>query len=163
MKRYLILSCSLFLLVACNNNTGDNKDGKLSASLVNNPHTASGIDNASAALKPTMDFKDTLHEFGTMHAGEAVSYEFSFTNNGKSPLIITSASGSCGCTVPDYPHDPVAPGKSAVMKVTFNSTGKSGHQEKSVTINTNTLRSVHMLYIKADVAASKDKNALPTE
>ena len=163
MKRYLILSFSLLTLVACKNNSQANSDGKLPTSLVNNPHTAGGIDNTSAAMKPTMDFKDTLHEFGSMHAGEAVSYEFSFTNNGKSPLIISSASGSCGCTVPDYPHDPVAPGKSAIMKVTFNSAGKSGHQEKSVTINTNTLRSVHMLYIKADVTASKDKGGLPTE
>jgi hypothetical protein len=57
--------------------------------------------------------------------------------------------------VPEYPKDPVPPGKSAIMKVTFNSTGKSGHQEKSVIIHANTLRNVHMLYIKADVEKKK--------
>ena len=162
MKRYLIIS--FLALAACGSNSDPKADnGKISTSLVNNPRTASGMDNESAATKPTMDFKDTLHDFGAMHADEVVSYDFSFTNNGKTPLIITGAAGSCGCTVPDYPRDPVAPGKSAIMKVTFNSAGKSGHQEKSVTINTNTVRSIHMLYIKADVEGSKDKSKLPTE
>ena len=102
-----------------------------------------------------MEFTDTVHDFGTIHEREIVEYEFSFTNNGKTPLIINSAIGSCGCTVPSYPHDPLEPGKSGVMKVTFNSAGKSGHQEKSVTIHTNTLRGLHTLFIKAEIAKEK--------
>jgi hypothetical protein len=154
MKRYFIIS--LLALAACNNNTPttDNK-GKLSASLVNNPLTANGLDTVAAARKPTMDFPDTLHDFGPIHQGEVVQHEFTFTNNGKTPLIISSAIGSCGCTVPDYPHDPVQPGQSAVMKVTFNSAGKFGPQVKTVTIHANTVRNVHELFIKADVAAKK--------
>jgi len=113
--------------------------------------SANGMDTVSAARKPTMDFTDTLHEFGSIHEGEKVNYEFTFANNGKTPLVITSAYGSCGCTVPEYPHDPVQPGTKGVIKVTFNSQGKSGHIEKSVTIRTNTLHSVHMLYIKGEV------------
>lgn len=154
MKRYLIIS--LLALAACGD--GGKKpedDGKLSTSLVNNPHTASGMDTVAEGLKPTMDFKDTVHNFSTMHEDEVVQYEFSFTNNGKTPLIITDASGSCGCTVPEYPHDPLPPGKSGIMKVTFNSSGKSGHQEKSVTIHANTVRNIHMLFIKADVEKKK--------
>ncbi len=155
MKRLLVLSFLAF--AACNNgnNMGNAGKDKLPVSLVNNPRTADGMNNEAAALKPTMDFKDTLHNFGPMHEDEKVEYEFAFTNNGKGPLIISSAYGSCGCTVPDYPHDAIAPGKSGIMKVTFNSAGKSGHQEKSVTIHTNTIRSLHMLYIKADVDAKK--------
>ena len=156
MKRYLIIS--LLALGACN--SGNNKpiadnSNKLPTSMVNNPHTADGMDNVAADMKPTMVFKDTVHDFGPIHEDEVVEYNFEFTNTGKTPLLITSATGSCGCTVPDYPHDAVAPGKSGVMKVTFNSAGKNGHQEKSVTIHANTLRNIHMLYIKSDVAAKK--------
>ncbi len=147
---------SLLLFAACgNSNQPGNDKGHLPASLVNNPNTANGMDTVAAERKPTMDFKDTVHNFGGMHQGETAGYEFEFTNNGKTPLFITSATGSCGCTVPDYPHDAVQPGKSAIMKVTFNSAGKTGHQEKSVTIHTNTVRNIQMLYIKADVEVKK--------
>jgi len=153
MKR-LPLLC-FFALLACNNTTNKGNDKGLPVSLVNNPRTANGVDTVAAAQKPTMDFVDTLHDFGTIHEEEVVSYDFSFTNNGKSALVITGASGSCGCTVPAYPHDPVPPGKTQTMKVTFNSSGKEGHQEKSVFIHDNTLRGEHMLYIKAEVLKKK--------
>lgn len=117
--------------------------------------SANGVDTVSAARKPTMEFTDTLHDFGKIHEGEKVTYEFGFSNKGKTPLIITSAYGSCGCTVPEFPKDPVQPGQSGIIKVIFNSQGKSGHIEKSVTVRTNTLRSVHMLYIKGEVEPKK--------
>jgi hypothetical protein len=151
MRRIIIIS--LIACAACNhaNNAANNDKSRLPVSLVNNPHTANGIDNAAAAMKPTMDFTDTLHDFGAIHEDEVVTYDFNYTNNGKSPLIITAAMGSCGCTVPNYSSNPVEPGQTKVMKVTFNSAGKSGHQEKSVTIHDNTLRGQHMLFIKADI------------
>jgi len=157
MKRYLIIT--LLALSACkgNSNSGNSNSGKLSASIVNNPHTAGGIDNIAAAEKPTLDFKDTLHDFGQIHEGEVVEYDFAFTNNGKTPLLITSASGSCGCTVPEYPENPIAPGQSGIMKVKFNSQGKNGPQQKSVTIHANTLRNIHMLYIKSEVLEKNNK------
>ena len=154
MKRLLIIS--LAALAACNNsNTPKPPAGQMPTPLVNNPHTANGMDTVAAARKPTMDFTDTLHDFGTIHEKEIVEYEFAFINNGKTPLVINSAVGSCGCTVPSYPHDPIEPGKKVMMKVTFNSAGKAGHQEKTVTIHTNTLRGIRMLYIKADIAKEK--------
>ena len=156
MKRYLFIALLAALGACKNNNSADNASGQLPASLVSNPHTADGIDNVAAGNKPVLDFKDTLHDFGSIHEEEIVEYDFAFTNNGKTPLLITSATGSCGCTVPEYPREAIAPGKSGIMKVTFNSTGKSGHQEKSVTIHANTLRNIHMLYIKSEVAAKKE-------
>jgi hypothetical protein len=151
MKRLVIIS--LLALAACAGGNEEKKqeENALPASLVNNPRTADGMDATAAGVKPEMVFKDTLHDFGTMHEGEVVEYDFNFTNTGKGPLIITSAMGSCGCTVPEFTRDPIPPGQSGVMKVTFNSAGKSGHQEKSVSIHTNTIRSVHMLYIKSEV------------
>ncbi len=161
MKRYFLFS--LLALAACQNHSDSADKSKLSTNIVNNPHTAGGMDTVSAANKPTLEFRDTVHEFGTIHQDEVVTHEFAFTNNGKTPLLITSAAASCGCTVADYPHDPVQPGKGGIMKVSFNSAGKSGHQEKSITIHTNTVRSLHMLYIKGEVIAPKNSDKLPTE
>ena len=153
MRRLLIIS--LLAFAACNNSNKSNTPAnQLPITLVNNPHTANGMDTVAAARKPTMDFTDTVHSFGTIHEKEVVEYDFEFTNHGKTPLIINSAVGSCGCTVPSYPHDPVPPGQKAVMKVTFNSAGKTGHQLKTVTIHSNTLRGIDMLYINADIAPS---------
>lgn len=157
MKRLLIIS--LLALGACNSNTAEDKKNedpnKLPTAVVSNPHTAEGMDTVAAAMKPVMSFKDTVHDFGSLHEGETVVYDFPFTNTGKTPLLISSAQGSCGCTIPDYPHDPIAPGASGVMKVSFNSAGKAGHQEKSVSIRTNSLSGNEMLYIKADVEKKK--------
>jgi hypothetical protein len=102
-----------------------------------------------------MDFKDTLHDFGNVKEGDIVEYDFAFVNNGRTPLIISNAEGSCGCTVPEYQHDPIAPGKGGEIKVRFNSKGKSGHQEKTVFITTNSKRGTHLLFIKAEVLANK--------
>jgi hypothetical protein len=150
MKRYLIVA--FIALTACGGGKQQQETtNSLATTLVNNPRTAAGIDTVAAAMKPIMLFADTTHNFGRIKEGEVVSYEFSFTNTGKTPLIITTASGSCGCTVPDYPKEPIEPGRSASLKVTFNSSGKPGHQEKSVTLTTNTLVGRQMLYIQADV------------
>ncbi|MEI8280373.1 MAG: DUF1573 domain-containing protein [Bacteroidota bacterium] len=151
MKRLLFILTTV-VLTSCAQNT-DNKSNKglLSTSLVSNPRSIAGTDTAKLNQLASMDFTDTLHDFGTIHEGESVTHDFTFKNNGRSPLVISSAVGSCGCTVPDYPRDPIAPGKEAIVKVIFNSKGKSGHQEKSVTISTNSKRGIHMLYIKGEV------------
>lgn len=157
MKQYFIIPL-LLITIACNEapkqEQTENKN-LLPTSLVNNPRSANANDTVAFKDMPTMDFKDTTHEFGDMMEGETVFYDFEFTNNGKTPLIINMANGSCGCTVPEYPHNPIEPGKTAVMKVKFNSAGKQGHQEKSVTISTNSNKGVHMLYIKANVKVKK--------
>ncbi len=161
MKRLVfILSVSVF--AACGNSDDNKPKGTLSADLVSNPVSAEGADTAVLNAMPTMDFTDTTHNFGQLQEGEVVTYDFSFKNNGKKPLIISSAAGSCGCTVPDYPHRPINPGEEAVIKVKYNSEGKQYHQEKSVTIATNSKRGTHMLYIKADVNPRND-GSLPNE
>jgi len=144
----------LFILIAsCGNNTQkQDKDGNLlSSGLVNNPYTANGIDTTIMNAKPTMDFVDTTHNFGKLREGETAEYDFDFKNNGKSPLVISQAQGSCGCTVAEYNQEPIAPGKVGTMKVKFNSTGKSGLEEKTVTITTNSKKGIHILHITAEV------------
>lgn len=141
----------MIAFASCNNTSEKQDKSKMPTDLVSNPYTANGVDTAVMNAKPTMDFKDTLHNFGTLHEGETVEYDFDFVNNGKSPLVISDAQGSCGCTVADYQHEPVAPGRSGTMKVKFNTEGKSGHQEKSVIISTNSKKGTQMLFITAEV------------
>lgn len=155
MKKILLVPFSILLLAACNEaaDTEENniEDDKLSTELVENPLTASGVDTGKYNELPKMVFQDTMHSFGTINEGEKVTYDFDFKNEGNTPLIISSASGSCGCTVPEYPKDPIQPGASGTIKVMFNSDGKSGHQRKSVTVMTNSQKGVHILNIETDV------------
>ena len=111
--------------------------------------------NANA---PVMTFDRVSHDFGTIKEGETVETEFTFTNTGKSDLIIVDARGSCGCTVPKYPKNtPIAPGESEVIKVRFDSSGKPNLQQKTVTISANTSSGREMLRIKAMVTPDADQ------
>ena len=108
--------------------------------------------------KTNMKFKDMLHDFGRMKEGEKREFDFEFTNTGNEDLIIEDCKGSCGCTVPEWPKDPIKPGQSAAIKVKFDSTKKEKDQEKSVTITANTepdLKTV--IKIKAYVEPSAAK------
>lgn len=123
-KLFFLLACgSLFLLSACNSNGGKST-------------AAAGTDTSKGA--PVITFDEMVHNFGNIVQGEKVEYSFKFTNTGNKDLLITDASSSCGCTVPDWPKEPLRPGKSAYMKVVFNSAGKDGFTEKEITIKANT-------------------------
>lgn len=112
-----------------------------------------------------MGFKVTEFDFGHIKQGESVTHDFKFRNNGKEPLVITSAVGSCGCTVPEYPKEPMAPGAEGTVKVTFNSAGKSGQQDKTVTITYNTGQQM-VLHMKGSVdiptASPQNTSTAPT-
>jgi hypothetical protein len=83
--------------------------------------------------------------------GEKVTYSFHFKNTGNTDLLIRHAQASCGCTVPVWPKDPLAPGKEGFITVTFNSEGKSGQFNKSVTIISNTIPNTTNIYITGEV------------
>ncbi|HET6989997.1 MAG TPA: DUF1573 domain-containing protein, partial [Bacteroidia bacterium] len=86
---------------------------------------------------PIMKFSVDTIDFGTVNQGTIVEKDFTFKNTGKTPLVITSATGSCHCTVPHFPEEPIAPGKTGVIHVVFDSNGKMGYQLKTATINSN--------------------------
>ena len=100
-----------------------------------------------------LKFETEEHNFGNIKQGDMVNYEFKFVNVGKEPLIISNATGSCGCTVPDWPKDPIKPGANGMIKVSFNSAGKSGIQDKTVTITSNAKSSTKVIHIKGNVEA----------
>lgn len=100
---------------------------------------------------PVMTFEKTDHDFGTIKEGDKVVYVFNFKNTGEADLLISNAVGSCGCTVPEFPKEPVKPGESGKIKVSFNSAGKHGNQQKNVTMATNTKSGKEILNIRASV------------
>lgn len=106
---------------------------------------------------PVMTFEESTYDFGTISQGERVKHTYFFKNTGKSPLIIHSAQGSCGCTIPEWPKEPVQPGEEGKIEVSFNSEYKSGHQEKMVTILANTKPTKTFIKITGDVVVPEDK------
>jgi hypothetical protein len=100
---------------------------------------------------PKVKLDKEVHDFGTINEGDMVETEFLVTNDGEVNLIISDAKGSCGCTVPKPPKEPIKPGASAPIKVTFNSQGKPGEQKKTVTLTTNTEKGYETFEIKANV------------
>ena len=122
--------------------------------LLNNlpkPGTGGPSNNPTGIASAVLSFDKTIHNFGTIAAGAAVSHQFRFRNTGDYPLLIKNAKASCGCTVPQYPKEPIAVGEQGIIEVTFNSKGKSGNQHKSITITANTNPADTRLYIKAQI------------
>jgi len=130
----------------------DGAEATVNTEVVNNPATAeSGEVVIDPSEAPVFAFEKEVHDFGTIVQGEKVAYSFKFKNTGKGDLIITSAKGSCGCTVPSYPAAPIPPGGEGVIDVVFNSDGKSGQQNKKVTLVANTVPNTKVLAINGMV------------
>ena len=117
------------------------------------------IENQSGDGPTTsIKFYKMIHDFGTIKQDTKHSHTFYFTNTGSNPLIISSARGSCGCTVPKYPTQPVKPGEQGEINVVFSSGKKKGKQNKSVTLTANTEPQQTKIYIKADVEIPTSSN-----
>jgi hypothetical protein len=145
MKQLILLLVSL-ALVSCNSSS-DQKT--ITTDLVNSPLTANS--NAEKVLTPNIEMLETSYNFGEMLQGESVTHDFILKNTGEADLIISAAKGSCGCTVPEWPKTPIAKGEEATIKVTFNSAGKSGKQNKTVTLVTNAIPNTKVLTINGNV------------
>lgn len=141
MNRNLIIVLGLATALGCKSNydSGEElpqaqvKGGN--AELIRNPESADGqMDTINVA---TITLDHSVFEFDTIKAGKVLSHRFPFTNTGSIPLIITDVKSSCGCTVPDWPKEPILPGQSSTIVVEFNSTDKYAWQSKPVTIISN--------------------------
>lgn len=102
---------------------------------------------------PEIKFDVETYDFGTIKQGDKVTYDFNFANTGKEPLIISNAQGSCGCTVPQWPKEPIAKAAKGIIHVEFNSAGKMGMQDKTVTITSNGKNTTVVLHLKGNVEA----------
>jgi len=100
---------------------------------------------------PKIDFTKEEHDFGTIKEGDIVEHTFTFKNVGEAPLIISNARATCGCTVPQWPKEPIPVGEEGEILVRFNSRNKKGNQNKTVTLTANTYPSANKIRIKANV------------
>jgi hypothetical protein len=114
-----------------------------------------------AQLKPHFDdttavqMIDSVFDFGKVTDGEKVIYNYRFKNTGSKPLIISSASASCGCTVPEKPEEPIKPGETGFLKVVFNSEGRVGPTHKTVTVISNAYPAFPVLLLAGEVVSKK--------
>lgn len=115
---------------------------------------------AQTASGPTMTFEQTTIDYGTIEQGAEPLRQFKFTNTGSEPLIIKDARGSCGCTVPTYPKEPVMPGESATIDVRYD-TQRVGQFTKTVTLSTNETVESRTLTIKGEVKEAPEVPSIP--
>ena len=110
---------------------------------------------------PVMTFVETVVDYGTIQQGSDPLRKFTFANTGTEPLVIKHARGSCGCTVPTYPKEPILPGEEAVIEVRYD-TKRVGPFEKTVTLTTNEVGEKRVLKIKGKVLkAAEEQEAVP--
>ena len=137
MKLLLSFIAVSVVLLSCNNASTEKETGK-----------AATVQGAAA-----ITFEKNNFDFGKVKQGAKVTHEFNFINNGTDPLVITNATASCGCTIPDYPKEPVLPGKSGKIKVVFDTAGKTGMQNKIVSITSNATPPLSEVYLTGEVLA----------
>lgn len=131
---------------SCGSKSKTGEDLVLPADLVTNPGSETKNGEAPVAR---ITFVKEEHDFGTIKDGAKVFWNFRFTNTGNIPLIINRVKADCGCTVPEYPKTPIAPGEEGKIRVTFDSKGRPGRQIKKVTVLSNSERPTNVLTITA--------------
>lgn len=98
---------------------------------------------------------DSTYNFGKVTDGEKVVFNYRFMNSGDKPLVISAASASCGCTVPERPEQPIAPGETGVIKVVFDSKGRVGPVHKEVNVTSNAMPEFPTLILTGDVMSQQ--------
>jgi hypothetical protein len=119
-------------------------------------NTPSAPKLSESRAKTVVQFKDVAHNFGTIQQDSKNTKIFTFTNTGSTPLIIENAKGSCGCTVPKFPKEPIKPGETGEIEVVYSPGKQKGAQNKTVTITANTDPISTILNVSADVQVTEE-------
>jgi hypothetical protein len=147
----LLMALAVLFAVACQSNADDARaeareslastapaESVKPTPTANTPTKANPVAATPAGPTTVVEYSESTFDFGTIPEGDKVSHVYKFKNTGNEPLVISNAKGSCGCTVPQWPKTPIAPGESGEILVEFNSKGKPGKQTKRVTVTANT-------------------------
>ncbi len=164
MHKFLMVLGCIFLL-ACQEQPAEStsekslkeikvEKGSISnADIIRNPVTADKpIDTTNVAK---MEFDNIRYRYGEVDAGEIVTHTFKFTNVGKAPLVISNAKSTCGCTVPEWPKEPIPPGETGEIYVKFDTKNKDLYQTKPIFLTANTHPSETTLYLMGKVRGKK--------
>lgn len=150
MKQILLLAIAAMTFASCQQNTA-----KTPAATGTTATTEASANPVAAADAPVITFDSGIYNFGKIAPGEKVNYSYKFKNTGKSPLIISNATATCGCTIPEPPKEPIPPGGEGVIKVVFDSHGKFGMQDKVITVTSNANPTVAELHLTGEIKEVK--------
>jgi len=170
MKTFVILALSGLVVFSCTDKRMENslknlekrvatlekKSGIAAANPVAEPEPPVNSTPADPSKSPVMVFENTEYDFGNVLEGDVVEYTFKFKNVGAMPLIISDATASCGCTVPEWPKEPIPAGKEGVISVKFNTTNRTNRQIKEVSITSNTNPAITKLKILGMVTVKNE-------
>ena len=151
MKKYLLFFITAAVFISCDVRRRDKIADDISVKEEKDKKQLA--EKIEAALKDSTSVQliDSVYNFGSIKAGQLVQYSFKFKNTGSKALVIQEAHATCGCTVPEKPEQPIKPGETGIIKVVFNSQVKSGHQEKTITVNSNARPEFGMLKLTGEV------------
>ncbi|MDH5826112.1 DUF1573 domain-containing protein [Sphingobacterium sp. SG20118] len=148
----LFLALGIWTLSSCGSSTKSENTSTDSTMTVADP---SANNEAALGAIGTIEFAEPAFEFGQIKEGEEVTHIFTLANTGNAPLIISEVRASCGCTQPEFSKNPVLPGKTSDIKVTFKSEGQVGKQQKIITIHSNASNGLTTVQLKGEVLAAK--------
>ena len=163
-----IVVASLLSTMSCKKNDGNNLIVLDSNNMVVAKDQSGQMDLVPKKIMnpreyPKIEIENSDFDFGDIEQGDIVSHVFKFRNIGKNDLVILDAHASCGCTVPDWTKTPVKNGERGEVKITFNSSGKSGLQQKTVTLRTNTADGNEIINFKANINPKKGRTPAKTK
>jgi hypothetical protein len=148
----LLLVLGIWTFSSCGSS---NKSESTTSDSVNATADTSVNTEAVTGAIGTIEFAEPVFEFGQIKEGAEVAHTFTLKNTGKAPLIISEVRASCGCTQPEFSKNPVLPGKTSDIKVTFKSEGQVGKQQKIITIHSNASNGLTTVQLKGEVLAAK--------
>ena len=162
-----VLVCALFMTSCAEESEKTNEEARQSVTATDNQTDAANASqevnnkSANASAKPagpktSMSFEESTYDFGQVKSGEKVTHNYSFTNTGDEPLLLSNVKASCGCTAPNWPRTPIAPGETGEIEVVFSARGK-GKQKKNVTITANTQPATTQIFLEAEVLPKDSK------
>ena len=153
MKKIFVTFIALFCVIALNA-----QDPEKQGSFV--------LDNDGKLTEtnsPVMEFEEEKYDFGEVEEGPKISHDFVLVNAGKEPLVIKNVKASCGCTATNWPKEPIMPGEEAKITATYNTKGRVGPFNKSLTITSNAYTPTKRLFIKGKVLGDPNKTPAKTK